>query len=65
MQIYLFTVRPSIWINENIDVQIYASCYNVAYEVLLLTNEDISNCDVSYDGKILTACPDKWIGTAE
>lgn len=66
MQIYLFTVITSKNINDNIDLQIYAKCYFEAFKTLvLITGIDVDECTMSYDGKICSASPLGWIGTAE
>lgn len=64
MNVYLFTIVTSKNINDNIDLQIYASNYHKAFESLVIvTGIDVDECTMSYDGKICSASPLGWIGT--
>lgn len=63
--VYLFTIITSPFINDNIDVQIYAVNYHKAFEILILLHPNYSTRDMRYDCRVLSASPLGWIGTAK
>ena len=62
--IYFFTVIASHYSKDNIDVQIYASNFWIAREILIMLYPMIRIEDLKYDYRASTASPLQWIGTA-